>query len=293
MGFNVTLNQRSDIPVSVTYSTADGSATTGSDYVAKTDLAYFPPGVTSVGFGILVIGDQLHEGDETFYVNLSDPVGATIADGQGVGTILDDDPFSLVADSLPGMNQGSVAWGDYDNDGDLDLLLTGTTDGTAAGAIARLYHNDAGTFALASTTLPGTYGGYGGVWGDYDNDGDLDILLSGKVYRNDGGAVFTDIGATLLGVANSSAAWGDYDNDGDLDILIASWVSGTKLYRNNGGGAFVEVATALPAVSGSALAWGDYDNDGDLDILLTGYAGNIDGRISSGRGVRFSRLGRL
>ena len=67
------------------------------------------------------------------------------------------------------------------------------------------------------------------AWGDYDNDGDLDILLAGytesayvsKVYRNDGGGAFTDIGAALTGVRDCSVAWGDYDNDGDLDILLA------------------------------------------------------------------------
>ena len=64
------------------------------------------------------------------------------------------------------------------------------------------------------------------AWGDYDNDGDLDVLLTGpsggvasRVYRNNGGT-FSDIGAGLPGVSISSVAWGDYDNDGDLDILL-------------------------------------------------------------------------
>ncbi len=69
------------------------------------------------------------------------------------------------------------------------------------------------------------------AWGDYDNDGDLDILLAGygwpgpsrttRIYRNDGGGTFTDIGAALTAVSDCSVAWGDYDNDGDLDILLA------------------------------------------------------------------------
>ena len=79
---------------------------------------------------------------------------------------------------------------------------------------------------------------YGDVaWGDYDNDGDLDIILSGntlsgsisKIYRNDSD-VFTDINAGL--VYSGSVAWGDYDNDGDLDVLLTE--SGiAKIYRNN------------------------------------------------------------
>jgi len=59
-------------------------------------------------------------------------------------------------------------------------------------------------------------------------NGDLDILMTGagqsgnilKIYRNDGGGVFTDINAGLTGVTSSSVVWGDFDNDGDLDILL-------------------------------------------------------------------------
>jgi hypothetical protein len=79
------------------------------------------------------------------------------------------------------------------------------------------------------------------AWGDYDNDGHLDILLTGsklaRVYRNSGGAnpTFSQPGAFLPGVQGSSAAWGDFDNDGDLDILLAGFSSPSfisKVYRN-------------------------------------------------------------
>ena len=83
------------------------------------------------------------------------------------------------------------------------------------------------------------------AWGDYDNDGDLDILLTGsnggkisKVYRNDSGS-FADINANLTGVNYGSVAWGDYDNDGDLDILLTGDDTDdnhiTKVYRNDSG----------------------------------------------------------
>ena len=65
-----------------------------------------------------------------------------------------------------------------------------------------------------SISLPGDYPA---TWGDYDNDGDLDILLSGSIYRNNGNNIFTEQDISLEG---GSGAWGDYDNDGDLDIVL-------------------------------------------------------------------------
>jgi predicted nucleotidyltransferase len=191
--------------------------------------------------------------------------------------------FINVGASLTAVDLGSVAWGDYDRDGDLDILLTGWTD---SGRVCKLYRNDgAGVFTDTGATLTGVH--WSSVaWGDYDNDSDLDILLTGstasapvsRVYRNDGAGAFTDIAADLVHVSESSAAWGDYDNDGDLDILLTGatgippdWDPVSKLYRNDGGGAFTEVDAGLSGVRLSSVAWGDYDNDGDLDILLTGY----------------------
>ncbi len=133
-------------------------------------------------------------------------------------------------------------------------------------------------------------------WGDYDNDGDLDILLTGidilsvpfsKVYRNDSlasnqGRTFTELtGINLTGVGFGSSTWGDYDNDGYLDILLTGGILGSgsvsKIYRNTPtasgqGRTFTEqVGIQLPGVGqrGSS-AWGDYNNDGYLDIILSG-----------------------
>ncbi|MCG3155550.1 MAG: hypothetical protein DKINENOH_02156 [bacterium] len=184
--------------------------------------------------------------------------------------------FTDIGASLTGVYKSSVAWGDYDNDGDLDILLTGLSD---ADAIAKVYQNTGGIFSDIGAGLTGVW--YSSVtWGDYDNDGDLDILLTGadvslnlfaKVYQNTGGT-FTDIGAGLTAVYRSSVAWGDYDNDGDLDILLTGH-NGTnsiaKVYQNTGG-AFADISAGLTWINRGSVAWGDYDNDGDLDILLPG-----------------------
>ena len=90
--FTVSLSQSAPVPVTVTYATANGTAAAGSDYTAvpATTLT-FPPGTTSLPVSVNVIGDATIEPNETFVVNLTLPVGATIADSQGVGTITNDD----------------------------------------------------------------------------------------------------------------------------------------------------------------------------------------------------------
>jgi len=186
--------------------------------------------------------------------------------------------------NLTGVNNASAAWGDYDNDGDLDILLTGTAynSNSSSTIITKIYRNNAGIFEeVTNTNLPGVTAG-SAAWGDYDNDGDLDILLSGyssngpitKVYKNTAGSFAELTGSKLTGVELGSVAWGDYDNDGDLDILIAGITASdnyiTKIYRNVDGNFEELTAANLTGVSQGSAAWGDYDNDGDLDIMITG-----------------------
>jgi hypothetical protein len=175
-----------------------------------------------------------------------------------------------------GVEGGSADWGDYDGDGDLDVALMGFNGNTPEGYFAKVYRNDNGAFTDINAALPGT--AYGTVdWGDYDHDGDPDILLNGepisgritRVYRNNGG-VFTDINASLAGTVYGSAAWGDYDNDNDLDILVTGdGISNSKVYRNDGG-TFTDINANLIFSRLGKGVWGDYDNDGDLDILISG-----------------------
>jgi hypothetical protein len=189
-----------------------------------------------------------------------------------------NETFTDIGAGLPGLYWSAVAWADYDNDGDLDLLVTGDT---GSGYASRLYRNDAGKFYYEWVApLPGV--GYSAVaWGDYDNDGDLDLLLAGnmgagfiaRVYRNEGAASFTDIGAGLPGFSYGTVAWGDYDNDGNLDILLSGFTGSqyiTRVYHNDGAGTFTDLVAGLTGVFESAAVWGDYDNDGDLDFVLAG-----------------------
>ncbi len=195
----------------------------------------------------------------------------------------DGGTFTDIAAAISGGYNSAVKWGDYDNDGDLDFATAGLTLGSSY--YLDIYRNDNGSFTDIVAGLPGMSGASLN-WGDYDNDGDLDLLAAGYngtshlsiIYRNDNGS-FVDINAGLTGTSIGSAAWGDYDNDGDLDVLLAgntaggSFVGTTKVYRNDAG-VFVELAE-LATLNSISAAWADYDNDGDLDVALMGKPGEV------------------
>ena len=200
--------------------------------------------------------------------------------------------FTDIMAGLPAVANGEVAWGDYDSDGDLDIVIAGSGE---LGPVTEIYRNTGGPnpfFIDTLSGLPGTV--YSAVaWGDYDNDGDLDLLLTGqidgvnnyisRIYRNSGGSnpTFTDAGAGLVGIREGSVAWGDYDNDNDLDILISGFADGgasVPLVYANGGGpnpTFFEAGGYSANNPGVPVAWGDYDNDGDLDILIGSNGGSV------------------
>ena len=188
---------------------------------------------------------------------------------------------------LPGVSQSAIAWGDYDNDGRLDFLLTGSSSG---GAVAQLWRNTGIGFTnVTASVAPGMLGVAASsvAWGDYDNDGRLDFILTGspinsgvsQIWRNTGNG-FTNVTATavpgLPGVSESSVAWGDYDNDGRLDFILTGNIGGngvSQIWRNTGSGftnVTASVAPGLPGVFQCSVAWGDYDNDGRLDFILEG-----------------------
>jgi serralysin len=97
--FNVSLSAAASQPVSVSYTTANGSATGGTDFTNASGSLTFGVGETVKTVSVVVNGDRVGEADETFLVNLSSATGgAIIADGQGVGTIVDDEPRVNITD---------------------------------------------------------------------------------------------------------------------------------------------------------------------------------------------------
>ncbi len=175
------------------------------------------------------------------------------------------------------------AWADYDNDGFLDLYVCNSSTPLAN----LLFHNNGdGTFTKITTGAQSTdlFKSRIGAWGDYDNDGDLDIYVANEtnsppqpnnLYRNEGDGSFTKITTGLLvnEIDESfGASWGDYDNDNDLDLFVANHAGqNAKLYQNNGDGTFTKITTGIvvnnPGYSvGSTFV--DIDNDGDLDLYV-------------------------
>jgi hypothetical protein len=191
--------------------------------------------------------------------------------------------FQSVTTTLPDLHHGGSSWGDYDNDGDLDLVLNGQmADWTA---ITKVFENDNGTFIEVTGSLPGLYGG-SVAWGDFDNDDDLDLLVCGMNEYGEGSTVllqnnegvFDELSTSFTGIADGHALWFDENRDGWLDILIGGDTlyntPTAKIYHNNGDGTFSLMDSKLPASLSSSYTAGDYDNDGDDDIFITGYYEN-------------------
>ena len=173
----------------------------------------------------------------------------------------------------------SIAWGDYNGDGYLDVYLG-----------KYYYDNDLyqnrgdGTFLQVTDLRLGDKRDADEVmWVDYDSDGDLDLYTVNReqengLYRNDLNetGAFPEI-ACALSVANGEighgGAWADYDNDGDLDLYLAN-VGANALYRNDGDASFQDVAqeAGIRIDAGGWLTanitWADYDGDGWLDLYL-------------------------
>lgn len=96
--FTVSLSAASTQTITVAYATGNGTATAGSDYQAASGTLTFAPGETSKIVSVRVNGDRIGEQNEAFVVNLGNPTNAAIADGQGVGTIVDDEPRISISD---------------------------------------------------------------------------------------------------------------------------------------------------------------------------------------------------
>ncbi|MFO7032484.1 hypothetical protein B9T07_21795, partial [Limnospira fusiformis CCALA 023] len=215
--------------------------------------------------------------------------GSTDPTGDNLGTIIDrmivDNPlnFSLNTNiSLTGVYRSSVATADFNGDGHIDILLTGSSD---SGNISQVYLNDGSGGFTEATNISLTGVDFSSVaTADFNGDGHIDILLTGSsdsgtislVYLNDGSGGFTEATNTsLTGVVYGSVATADFNGDGHIDILLTGEDSDfepiSRVYLNDGSGGFTEATNiSLTGVGDSSVATADFNGDGDIDILLTG-----------------------
>lgn len=291
--FNVTLSNApfADAPsgttiASVQYATANGTATSGSDYASTSGTINFTSTGT-VTVTVPVSGDTLKESNEFFFVNLSNPsINTTIVDGQGAGIIVDDDrpyvadfdrdlkadysvfrPSTLVWYALQSSNgvpkistagalTGVPVPGDYDGDGKIDFAIFQASSGVWT--VLRSSNN------ALQTTFWGTAGDKP-VQGDYDGDGKTDFA----VFRPSNGTWWilrssdSNTSVVPFGISTDKPMQGDYDGDFKTDLAV---------YRN--GTWFVSRSSDNAVTSqnwGNATdkpVSGDFDGDGRHDLAI-------------------------
>lgn len=207
--------------------------------------------------------------------------------------------FSAVGATF-GVNDGgngrSVAWGDFDGDGRLDLYVANKN------AANRLYRNNVTSFydVAAAVGVADAGNTEGVAFVDFDNDRDLDLCVgnaggANRLFRYDGDE-FTDV-AAAWGLADAGSArsvsWADYDDDGDFDLFVSKYAEANALYRHDAA-TFVDVAPGLGLADvgrGESACWADIDLDGDLDLFLANYLGTSRLYRNEDHGAAFAEIG--
>ncbi|MBK9523892.1 MAG: T9SS type A sorting domain-containing protein [Bacteroidetes bacterium] len=222
--------------------------------------------------------DYDNDGDEDFVLS---GFGSTIAEWSGFYRIDNGIPV-LIDSSLIKITNGSSNWGDFDHDGDPDLLMNGQTNGSA---MCALYRND-GTSQLnlvSNTGLPGLIGCM--RWIDYDRDQFPDVIMSGMIagtfadttllFHNNGNGTFSPATAFVFSFFEADIQVYDYDGDSLPDFFITGRGSFgfngyANLLHNDGNGQFSVTPNQFRQLFTGTSKFGDHDNDGDVDILYDG-----------------------
>jgi FG-GAP-like repeat/ASPIC and UnbV len=205
---------------------------------------------------------------------------------RGDGTFEDRTEAAGLLTQLGGINAVQT---DYNNDGRIDIfIMRGGWESAMRNSLLR--NNPDGTFTDVTREaglLDGKQATHSVAWGDYDNDGWLDVFVAhelspSQLFRNRGDGTFEDVTARA-GVGSTAftkgVVFGDYDGNGYPDLYLSNMFGDNILYRNNGDGTFTEVGKKLGVEKpfASFPTWFfDYDNDGRLDIFVASYPNSVE-----------------
>ncbi len=228
------------------------------------------------GGGYELVGSNYHSIDSGLDITISSSTATTIF-------------FDVTsAAGLAGIDDSmGLAVGDCNNDGYDDIFICRSST-----SYLMLNDND-GTFTDYAVSFGLNGSSTVASWADIDNDGDLDLMIDARMYRNNlipnGSLSFTEVTSSAFsGISTTdsvfASVWADLENDGDLDVFLSrandSDMCDNELWRNNGSGVFTEIAATagidLTSVQDTVgAAWGDYDNDGYMDLFICDGASNM------------------
>lgn len=250
------------------------------------------------------------DGDGRLDVALAGRKGLTVLRNRLDGWESVSSPWSGLVDAIPEDAVFGLVPGDFDNDGDMDLIRAGSLP-------PQVYRNDGdGNFGLVQTLDPGESPGFFASISraDFDHDGDLDVLASDRgvlrFYRHTEGGDF-DEATSATGLLNSasgvsgrsaegvsqgraarSLAWGDFDLDGAVDVVALFDDGAHRLYRNLRQGRWVDWTERFGGIrwnGAKTVAAADFNNDGALDLFMAGTAAEGCRLLWNDNGRRFER----
>jgi hypothetical protein len=230
------------------------------------------PAVGTSPFSV-ALGDVDGDGDLDFLAANSGSTTVSVRLNNGSGNFTAP---ALNPEVAVGTSPQSVALGDVDGDGDLDLM---TANYNVAGTVSVRLNDGSGNFTAPATNPEVSVGSNptGVTLGDVDGDGDLDLLTANNigggtvsVRLNDGSGSFTAPALNPNPAVGSNAqavTVGDVDSDGDLDLLTANTNGTVSVRFNDGTGNYTGITNVGVGMQPFAVALGDVDGDGDLDML--------------------------